>query len=337
MSGNSNPEWPSALAHGWHPIAYAHEVTGEPRGVALLGRPLVVFRTDQGFSVLEDRCPHRNVPLSAGRVASGRISCPYHGWTFSGDGRCVNVPGSNQCPAVAVPSYPAVERHGLIWTTLAETPPPFPTLPSELADTQQHHFWWPVPAQEGHILDAIENLLDPMHSYFLHPGLVRASMQPRLTDVLFTQGPEGCVARFSERHQKLTLLQRMTERGRAYSYCRYIAPTITQVAFEDDRGIHFTVTAIFSPEDHDRARPYVHFVTRKGWLPAWLKRRAIILFNTKILEQDGAMVAMQNRNTKRFGGPDYHQGEIDCFGPVIWALVNGRTVEPTERQFQITP
>ena len=42
---------------------------------------------------LLDRCPHRNVPLSLGRVTTkGTLECAYHGWRFGGDGTAVHIP-----------------------------------------------------------------------------------------------------------------------------------------------------------------------------------------------------------------------------------------------------
>ena len=42
---------------------------------------------------LEDRCPHRRVPLSLGEVKDGRLQCGYHGWTFDGaSGACTAIP-----------------------------------------------------------------------------------------------------------------------------------------------------------------------------------------------------------------------------------------------------
>lgn len=42
---------------------------------------LALFRTgdDQVYAV-EDRCPHRGGPLSAGMVHGRMVSCPLHGW-----------------------------------------------------------------------------------------------------------------------------------------------------------------------------------------------------------------------------------------------------------------
>lgn len=61
------------------------------------------------------RCPHRLAPLSEGRVdAAGRLECPYHGWSFNGDGSCHSIPqeqpggrgvSATQSPRACATSY----------------------------------------------------------------------------------------------------------------------------------------------------------------------------------------------------------------------------------------
>ena len=50
------------------------------------------------WSLLRDICPHRLAPLSQGRVDSktGCIECPYHGWQFTENGTCSNIPQSKK-------------------------------------------------------------------------------------------------------------------------------------------------------------------------------------------------------------------------------------------------
>ena len=45
---------------------------------------IAIFRTadDQVFA-LEDKCPHRNGPLSQGIVHDGCVTCPLHNWVIS--------------------------------------------------------------------------------------------------------------------------------------------------------------------------------------------------------------------------------------------------------------
>jgi phenylpropionate dioxygenase-like ring-hydroxylating dioxygenase large terminal subunit len=318
------PVWPKSIANGWYPVAYSDEVSTNPYAVSLMGHPLVIFRSGSGIAILEDRCPHRNVPLSKGHVESGLIACPYHGWEFAGDGRLTKVPGAPTCPAVTARTFPVLEHLGLIWTTISAAPAPFPALPAAFEDSHYDGFWWHLSASEARMLDAIENLLDPIHSYFLHPGLVRGRGRWNPMRVDFTAGAWGCEARYTEERKALTLLQRLSEGNRTHSYGRYFAPAIVQIAFEDKKGMTATISVIFSPEDENRTRTYAHFSTRKGLAPAWLKRWFIRGFHTAVIAQDRAMLRHQSRTIHHFGGPQFKTGPNDWFGPVIWRLVNAQ-------------
>ena len=79
---------------GWFPVARAAEVGTTPLPVGAGGRAYILVRLRPGgeVSAFPARCPHRLVPLSAGTVVDGRLTCPYHGWQFDGEGRCVSIP-----------------------------------------------------------------------------------------------------------------------------------------------------------------------------------------------------------------------------------------------------
>src|SRR5690242_16574149 len=82
------------LPDRWFVGCRSRALHDRPLSVTLQGIPLAVFRTGDGRpAALEDRCPHRNAPLTAGRVRSGQLECAYHGWRYDGGGACVAVPG----------------------------------------------------------------------------------------------------------------------------------------------------------------------------------------------------------------------------------------------------
>ena len=59
--------------------------TNKTLAVNVYDQAIVLFRDKDGKVVaLEDRCPHRRVPLSLGKVIQGELRCAYHGWTFNG-------------------------------------------------------------------------------------------------------------------------------------------------------------------------------------------------------------------------------------------------------------
>jgi nitrite reductase/ring-hydroxylating ferredoxin subunit len=86
--------------------------------VSFAGQPIVFVRGESGeVFALEDRCAHRQVPLSRGRIVGECIQCCYHGWVFSAQGAVVEP--ASQARAVSqtrgVRNYPVREAHGLIF------------------------------------------------------------------------------------------------------------------------------------------------------------------------------------------------------------------------------
>lgn len=114
----------AVLRASWHPVAFSSEIDGGPSGVELLGRPLVVFRTEGRAVVADDQCPHRGSPLSLGTYVGESLSCPYHGLRFGGDGRCVGFPArpDRRLPErLNLEIVSSRERHGLVWASLGDT------------------------------------------------------------------------------------------------------------------------------------------------------------------------------------------------------------------------
>jgi nitrite reductase/ring-hydroxylating ferredoxin subunit len=105
----------------WCPVLRASELG--PRGVVkteLLGERVVLFRGEDGTArAFDDRCPHRGVALSLGKVEGQGLRCAYHGWCFGPDGGLCDVPGMGLPPGqTAVRTHPVREAHGLLWMWL---------------------------------------------------------------------------------------------------------------------------------------------------------------------------------------------------------------------------
>src|ERR1700719_4968297 len=99
----------------WYPLAWSEELkVGKTLGRRFASLPMVLYRGTSGqVFALEDRCAHRQVPLHLGVVSGDELKCHYHGWTYNGTGRCVNVPylGADRLPAGGR-SYPPREGGG---------------------------------------------------------------------------------------------------------------------------------------------------------------------------------------------------------------------------------
>jgi phenylpropionate dioxygenase-like ring-hydroxylating dioxygenase large terminal subunit len=109
---------PEYVKNLWYMAAWDHEVPEEGFLTRkLLDRNWLIYQlSDGGHAMLEDRCPHRFIPLSLGKRRGDEIHCAYHGLGFGPDGRCVHSPFSNDPPEhVRATSLPVVARHHALW------------------------------------------------------------------------------------------------------------------------------------------------------------------------------------------------------------------------------
>lgn len=110
------------LRNSWYVVAWSRDLCEKPLAITALDENLVIFRDPDGKpAVLEDRCPHRHLPLSMGCATRGGIQCGYHGMVFDRHGRCLEVPSQPAIPPRAkVRAFPAEERFGWIWAWMGD-------------------------------------------------------------------------------------------------------------------------------------------------------------------------------------------------------------------------
>ncbi len=169
------------IPNQWYVVMESRQVKGRPVGVTRMGEKLVFWRDGTGqASCLRDRCAHRGVQLSAGRVLdNGRLQCPFHGFEYDATGAITRIPANGRNAPVPerfrVHSYPTHEAHGLIWIWWGEEPP---------RDLQPPRFFDDVNPDDGfayataydpwdaHYSRVIENQLDPVHLPFVHHNTI---------------------------------------------------------------------------------------------------------------------------------------------------------------------
>ncbi len=161
------------LRNYWYVAAWSDEVARKPLARVILGEYLVLYRKEDGTAVaLENRCPHRNLPLSEGRLVGDTLECGYHGMVFDCTGACTHLPGEAAPPAWAkVKAYPVLERRGwlMVWMGAADAADP--------ALAPDHHIRLDDPAYlviKGHLAAQcgykliLDNLLDLSHLAYVH-------------------------------------------------------------------------------------------------------------------------------------------------------------------------
>lgn len=161
----------------YYAVTRSDELTTQPLARELGADRLVVFRDETGAPrALRDRCAHRGMRLSLGRVTRGCVECPYHGWRYDGAGRCVAIPDLDypgQIPArAAVTAFDTLEHAGYVWVR---------------RNVQSHKPRWPIPSLPEATLRGwravsharevacdwrlmVENVLDGSHLPFVHAG-----------------------------------------------------------------------------------------------------------------------------------------------------------------------
>ena len=195
------PAFMGMLRNAWYVVAFSHEVgTAAPLQRMLCGEALALFRTSDGVAVaLEDRCPHRGVPLSQGKVRGDALACAYHGFEFGRAGACTKVPSQAEIPArMRVKSYPVAERGCFVWVWAGDAARADEALlPDHYALGFDREGWTSAPYGMLEIGSnyamLFENLLDTSHISFLHGTAIDSG---RMAQSAFRSEVEGSTVRF---------------------------------------------------------------------------------------------------------------------------------------------
>jgi phenylpropionate dioxygenase-like ring-hydroxylating dioxygenase large terminal subunit len=164
------------VKNAWYAAAEPAEIGRTLLRRVFINEPVVMFRREDGTPVaLEDRCCHRRVPLSKGRLIGDTLQCGYHGLRYESSGQCIEIPGQTLVPAGArVRSYPLVELHGWVWIWMGEAKradaalvPDFheAALPGYATIRGYTHI-------DCHYLLMVDNLLDLSHLAFVHSSSI---------------------------------------------------------------------------------------------------------------------------------------------------------------------
>lgn len=323
----------------WYPACASGELTRSPVPITLMDLPLVLFRDAAGAPhALIDRCPHRNVPLSLGRVQpDGTLQCGYHGWQFDGAGRCTAVPaleadlGDGGSPR-DVPARVVREQDGFVWIWGSADVPPSRD-PFSLPDLGNGPTVGEVIFRrdiECTVHASVENALDVPHTAFLHGGLFRKSGQGPKVEAERTDLPDGVEVRYVGEPAAFGPL-RLPGNATFDHWDRFFLPSIAQVEYRVGEALHITNSILHLPLSATRTRAW--FVLRfRSPLPASVIAPIVRARGKKILQQDIDILEHQTRNIRRFGGERYTSTDLDLLGSAIWRLM--RQAEKTEQQDQ---
>jgi len=311
----------------WYILAMSGELRWEPIARTLFGMPLVLFRGEDGQpAALLDRCAHRNVALSQGRVERGRIECGYHGWQFDPGGVCRFVPslcGPSEGKARRVPSFATREENGFIWVYAT---------PGETPEHEPHRFAYArakgyttvrrMVEAPGTLLSTLENALDVPHTAFLHKGLFRSASRGITITAQVHRTADRVVAEYIGEPRPSGLVARILSPsgGMVSHFDRFLLPSVAQVEYRIGSENHFLVDSVMTPVDDFVTRIFavVSFRTR---LPGWLVKPFLTPLAMRVFKQDAQVLKMQTDLVHRFGGEQFVSTELDVMGRHIWRLL----------------
>ena len=280
----------------WHPVMRSCTLKKKPMRVMLDGKPLVLFRTNQGIACLQDLCPHRFAPLSKGQIKEDSIECPYHGWRFDRSGTCTKMPLYEGCiPRRVIKSYDVLEKYGLVFVT--ENGNKAEPLHSPKWDGRKLvrnilEFDAPVT-----IADAVENVLEPVHTFFVHKGIVRGleEANTEVTIKVWIKNNE-LEMHFSGEKKQDGLISRLLEGERDHSFSRFKMPGIAELEFWGKKHLNLVITVYFTSVGERQIKGFAMVTGARSGGMGYLKALVLMPILKKVRVQDLEIMTACSKN-----------------------------------------
>ncbi|OKH44724.1 3-chlorobenzoate-3,4-dioxygenase [Calothrix sp. HK-06] len=267
----------------WYVVARSSEVNTQPVSVTLWKQAIVIYRDSNGsIHALEDRCPHRQVKLSHGKVINDTLECAYHGWRLNENGNCVEVPylAENQkLPSCKIHRYPVQEQDGFIWLFPGDIETQLPQLMG-LPEWEHLNYIATVSIIhcKAHYSYLIENLMDMYHGH-LHEDY-QAWAEAELQDI--TENENRVDAHYTaQSYYKIDKIWSISQLFFKKLRCLHPEPLDVSYVYPNwtsTLGQDFKIYCLLCPISETETKAYlVHFTSLNAFwrlhkLPIWFRR-----------------------------------------------------------------
>ncbi|CAL9651912.1 Rieske 2Fe-2S domain-containing protein [Streptomyces sp. enrichment culture] len=308
----------------WYPVALSRSVRGgHVIATAFAGKRIALYRGASGtVHALEDRCAHRQVPLSMGVVEGETLRCCYHAWAYRGDGRISQIPylskGDGRPPR-GVRGYPVREAYGLVFVFPGDPDKGEDTALPQLPAFGSPHYKTMTFSRtvRCHYSFMHENLLDMNHQ-FLHRGVV-GKLHPELLE--YRTSARSVEARYlfthagGKRNRGASLLAAEGIGGRDTAdvmtiRTQYPYQTLDLLPENAERP-SFRLWAAYVPEDaaQRRCHAYGLLMIEKPGIPGALHLAWPLIrhFAERVFAEDRRAVEAEQRAWEQQGGMDCNQ------------------------------
>ncbi|MET9966021.1 aromatic ring-hydroxylating dioxygenase subunit alpha [Streptomyces sp. NPDC006356] len=323
--GDPTPDLRRVGAHPdfWYPVALSGSVhRGRAFATAFAGERIALYRGESGaVHALEDRCAHRQVPLSMGVVEGETLRCCYHAWAYRGDGRISQIPYLSKgdgLPPRGVRGYPVREAYGLVFVFPGDLEKAADTALPELPyfGSSKYKTMTFSRTVRCHYSFMHENLLDMNHQ-FLHRGVV-GKLHPELLE--YRTGARSVEARYlfthtgGKRNRSAALL---ASEGVGAGSCdlmtirtEYPYQTLDLVPEKADRPA-LCLWAVYVPEDTEQrvCHAYGLLMIEKPAIPGALHLAWPFLrrFTERVFAEDRMAVEAEQRAWEEQGEDRNHE------------------------------
>jgi phenylpropionate dioxygenase-like ring-hydroxylating dioxygenase large terminal subunit len=242
-----------SLQDYWYIACENRELKEKPLARTLFDQHLALYRDDAGKpAALLDRCAHRNMALSLGKVVGGCLECPYHGWRYVAAGHCEAVPslgpGATIPSSIRIPSFRCVEQDGYVWVHCSDKEPtalpfsfPHATDPEWTTFRMKTRF-------AASVESCLENFLDCPHTVFVHKGWFRNPDARSLT-ALVRRLPDSVEVEFKNEPTSDSVIARLLyPNGQPLKHTdRFLMPNLSRVDYDFGPKHHFIITSQCTP------------------------------------------------------------------------------------------
>ncbi|HXZ06661.1 MAG TPA: hypothetical protein VEI25_01255 [Paraburkholderia sp.] len=243
-------------------------------------------------------------------------------------------------PVVRVGSAQVIEHDGLIWVRAdvsgSDHSPDLPAFLRRLP-SGSHRFTWSTTWQ-ARAIDALENFLDPLHTHFVHPGLVRGNDARQVVSATITRSPGVLQVDYRGQPQQSGWLYRLFESPRELERAHFAdaAAGSAQLEYRYENGSALYFTVHFSPVSETLTQVHGTLHVENRWASAWAVRLLAWPFLRRVARQDQAIVEAQTINKARFRHAAGVSTELDLVRPSleVWSL-QSRPVKEESRSVQI--
>lgn len=323
------------LKNYWYPLMIESELKHEPVSHFLLDHKLVIYRGGQGIVVQRDLCPHRKYPLSQGKIVDGVIECGYHGWQFDSEGYLLKLPGSPKLKfertCSSLKTYSAQVHEGLIWVCLNEDISFRPT-PQNVG---QRHIYQYSRNIEGETQEILENFLDPLHTAFVHDGIIRSTKKRNKTFIEVRPSEHGVEAKYTEEGRQTGIIGGLLGRSVEYSVGRFSEAHVIDLEYFSAKGLEMTNRFIITRNRGHHHTFFSQVSFRKSWIPNRIKLEILRPFLVKALRQDVQILKNQWDNFEAFPDQEIKRTHLDIMRPYIDQIYAGQKLQVESHDLEL--